>query len=85
MQRWLPREINLSARHAFHYTKGLLSHVFHSEHPRDIVLTQLVSMPNRNYQAQMFPTVILGSVFDQIGQTTQYLWRNKIEIYSADT
>lgn len=84
VQQWLPSELTLSAKHAFWYNE-LLAHLFHSEPPRDAVLTQLVLAPNRNHEANKFSTTILGSVFDPIGHTIQYIWRDGSEIFSTNT
>lgn len=73
LQRWLPSELAISARNVFRYSKGLLSHMFHSGPPRNRVLMQLISAPNTNHAAQQFPIAILSSVFEFVGQTNQYL------------
>lgn len=89
VQRWLPGELTISARHAFRYNRGrnrgLLANIFHSEPPQNVVLTQLVTAPNRGHDANRLPTEVLGSVFDPIGQTVLYTWRNGAEIFTADT
>lgn len=85
LQRWLPGELMQSARQAFQFTKGLLSHLFHSEPPANLVLTQLVATPNRRVDATRYPFAILGSVFDPVGQTVQYLWRDGTELFTTDT
>lgn len=69
LQCWLPGEMMCSARQAFRYTRGVLTHQFHLEPPPHVVLTQLISAPNRRQDATHFPFIILGSVFEPIGQT----------------
>lgn len=85
IQHWLPYELTLSIRQAFRYSGGMLSHQFYTEPPRDRVLTQLVTTPNRNYTMQQSPIMVLGSVFDPVGQITQYLWKDGLEIFVANT
>lgn len=74
VQHWLPREMMLSARHAYRYSRGLLTHTFHSKPANNITLTQLVTSPNCSSEVTCFPTCVLGSVFDAIGQSIQYVW-----------
>lgn len=85
VQRWLPGELQESARHAHTFSRGLLSHAFHSEPNQDVTLTQLVTTPNHGSKSSRFPTCILGSVFEPVGKSVQYLWRNGEEIFAVDT
>lgn len=85
VQRWLPGELGLSARHAYRYSRGLLTHTFHSEPPNNVTLTQLVTSPNCRSDVARFPTCVLGSVFEAIGQSVQYSWQTGQDIFAADT
>lgn len=84
-QRWLPGELMLSAWNSFRYSRGKLAHRFHSEHPQNVVLTQLISTPNRHVDASAYPTHILRLIFDPIGQTAQYFRRDDTKFFVAGT
>lgn len=81
VQRWLPGEMIHSARHIFRFTKGLLAHAFRSKPPQNMVLMQLISAPNWGHDANRYLTIILGSVFDPVGQTNLYMWRDGTKIF----
>lgn len=85
IQRWMPGALALSAKHTCRFTRGLLAHTFHGEPPQDLLLTQLVTTPNLGSDAARFPHCIIGSVFDAVGQSVQYLWHDGSEFFSADT